>query len=978
MQHPLVSKFEALARRIGSLFDRGGAESAESYSIEVPKSPSWLPDWRQILESESQLWRSSRERRERRVLVGTVAGGHPACAAVESTIAASLTLRGADVEVLLCDGALPACLQCSADQFPDLDAFVKTGPKSDLCAPCYEGGLTAYNPLGLKIRRLSEFLTPEDYSDAAKIAQSLDSETIKQFRYDDIDVGEHAYAGTLRYFASGDLEQEGELGWSVARKFIETGILARMASRRLFQDNRYDCVFMNHGIYVPHGIIRVSAQKVGIRAAIWELAARSSCIHVAHEDAVFSLINEPTSVWEDMRWSDAAENELMAYVQSRWSGSLDWIYKEMHAGSQTHKEEFEREFGIDFSKPTFGLLTNVIWDAALFYPAKAFNGLVEWMVETINYFAEKPDFNLVIRVHPAEVRGNMTTRQTAKGELSKVFPEFPKNVYFVPPESRANTYALMSLCDAAIIYGTTTGMELTSVGIPVITAGQAFIKNKGITLDANSKEEYFAILDRLPLGQRMTKAQITRARKYAYNYYFRQCVPLACTEAVKDWPPLKINLSSLSQLMPGEDLGIDVVCNGILDGAEFTFPAEEVAFDRQNVQDNSYKQVFETTPVVTKNSSMRAGNSLQLTLHSIFNTPQCNGLVEELSNHLRRIEMDDSYSAVFDGCSSFFQEQMCGAQGTRKELLAAGLCRLHVHAAQTTFSENAYVPGLKPNPNAVYYPNPVYGRSLNEEYPFVRNIELIKRGTKVAVGGDDVASKIGDHLKNKNFDVRSLGTFSDAKALRDIVEFGLGVKALPRVVFGAGEGTRVVHPLFPAESFDSLDDCKKHFDEYQASLRATLERSDVALISLKTSDGLTLRIEETALPTKSVKLPPYATSCHSMTSREVTQELKRALDCWRTVNPNVIFIVSVSPVPVDGVLDSNGEHIVQFSAKCKAKLRVALEDFVHANSDATFYFPAFDATMYATAQPLQDDMEHLSDESIQKLSNLFEMMFVQS
>ena len=49
-----------------------------------------------------------------------------------------------------------------------------------------------------------------------------------------------------------------------------------------------------------------------------------------------------------------------------------------------------------------------------------------------------------------------------------------------------STYALMSLCNAAIIYGTKMGVELTSVGLPVIVAGEAWIRNKGLTHDASS------------------------------------------------------------------------------------------------------------------------------------------------------------------------------------------------------------------------------------------------------------------------------------------------------------------------------------------------------------------------------------------------------------------------------------------------------------------------------------------------------------
>ena len=155
---------------------------------------------------------------------------------------------------------------------------------------------------------------------------------------------------------------------------------------------------------------------------------------------------------------------------------------------------------MDPSKPVIGLLTNVTWDAQLHYPANAFPNMLEWLVQTCEYFATRPDLQLLIRVHPAEISGFPPSRQPILAELRKRVPELASNIIVVPPESDIGTYALMSLCNAAIIYGTKMGVELTSVGLPVIVAGEAWIRNKGLTHDASSPAEYFRILQKLPFA----------------------------------------------------------------------------------------------------------------------------------------------------------------------------------------------------------------------------------------------------------------------------------------------------------------------------------------------------------------------------------------------------------------------------------------------------------------------------------------------
>ena len=119
-------------------------------------------------------------------------------------------------------------------------------------------------------------------------------------------------------------------------------------------------------------------------------------------------------------------------------------------------------------------------------------------------------------------------------------------------------------CDSVIIFGTKTGVELTSFGIPVIVAGEAWIRNKGVTKDASSVEEYLQFLDELPLGQRMDEATTARARRYAYHFFFRRMIPLNMMEPTGGWPPYQVAIDSLNALRPGADAGLDVICQGIL------------------------------------------------------------------------------------------------------------------------------------------------------------------------------------------------------------------------------------------------------------------------------------------------------------------------------------------------------------------------------------------------------------------------------
>lgn len=534
-------------------------------------------DWRQLLAADWDAWEAARAAAMGgpKVLLATSLGGHDGVTPVESLLAVALTLRGAEVHLLLCDAFLPACMLATLRKPEHHARFVTEGPQSHLCARCWGQGRAIFEPLGLPLHRYSDLVSAAAQDEARGIAESIAIADIPAFRLDHLAVGEHALAGALRYFARGDLRTEPE-GEAILRRYLQAALLATRAAQRLFDQHDFTAACFHHGIYVPQGLIGETARQQGVRVINWNTAYRKHCFIFSHGDTYHhTLMTEPTSVWQDLPWTPEMERQTMDYLVSRWYGTNDWVW--FHEHPQEDLGEIVAELGVDLSKPVIGLLTNVMWDAQLHYPANAFPNMLDWVLRTIAFFADRPDLQLVIRIHPAEIRGTVPSRQKIADEIARAFPDLPANVFVIPPESQISTYAVMLKCDTVIIYGTKTGVELTSFGIPVIVAGEAWIRNKGVTMDAPNAETYFQMLDRLPLQSRLDEATTQRARKYAYHFFFRRMIPVSAMEPLAGWPPLRVNLTSLAALQPGADPGLDRICDSILTGAAFVYPAEQIA-----------------------------------------------------------------------------------------------------------------------------------------------------------------------------------------------------------------------------------------------------------------------------------------------------------------------------------------------------------------------------------------------------------------
>jgi hypothetical protein len=439
------------------------------------------------------------------------------------------------------------------------------------CPGCQQMGAYTFEKLGLPVFWYSQLLSADALRKADTISQEIPFHSIGSFIYDGLSVGEHALAGALRYYARGDLNGE-PYGEIILRRYLKASLLTTFAIQNLLSRNTYVTAVFHHGIYVPQGIIGEVCRNRGVHVINWNPSYRKHTFIFSHEDSYHhTMITEPVSEWENIKWTRKKKTITLDYLKSRWHGNQDWIW--FHERPIEDINEIGNQMGIDFDKPCIGMLSSVMWDAQLHYKSNAFKNMLEWVFQTIDYFERRPELQLIIRVHPAEVTGMIPSRQKLYDEIKNKITNLPKNIFVIPPESRISTYAVMGKCNTVIIYNTKTGIEISSMGIPVIVAGEAWIREKGFSIDASSPEEYFEILDRLPLHESLSKKEAEQALKYAFHFFFRRMIEVPFIISPQKYK-FALDLKNLKELLPERFAGLDVICDGILLNEPFVMNAD--------------------------------------------------------------------------------------------------------------------------------------------------------------------------------------------------------------------------------------------------------------------------------------------------------------------------------------------------------------------------------------------------------------------
>ena len=176
---------------------------------------------------------------------------------------------------------------------------------------------------------------------------------------------------------------------------------------------------------------------------------------------------------KDKDLTTTEKNQINEYLKSRILHKDDvFVY---NFEENLSKNETIKLLGLNPDKPIYTLFTNVLWDAASAQREIAFKNPVEWVIETIKWFNNNQDKQLIVKIHPAEVviGTNMPFYDIIS---SKVIPK--SNIRIIKPYEKVNSWSIYDISDLGIVHTTTAGMEMPLVYKPCIVVSKTLQKQR--------------------------------------------------------------------------------------------------------------------------------------------------------------------------------------------------------------------------------------------------------------------------------------------------------------------------------------------------------------------------------------------------------------------------------------------------------------------------------------------------------------------
>lgn len=469
----------------------------------------------------------------------------------EAVIGQALRLRGADVHFVSCGGGLGICDRSNTWESPP--------PPCRSCSKYVADSLAAhrFDPAPLAAHWPADQAWPE--IDASGIDE------LRDVTYRGLPLGRLAEIPVKWFLLRADLDGD-PMAARTYRAFLRSARAITDALTAELDRIGPDVAVLCNGLFLFEAVAGALCAERGIDIVTYERGLIKETL-LFRRNAIACLMDF-TPFWPD--WSD---RPLTADEDAR----LDTYLDERRHGRRTIDRYWD-DANFERTQPESGatthvtLLPNLTWDSAVIGQSAAYDGLEPWIRDTIAFVERRPDVHLTIRIHPAETKlPGKQTREPVEDVIERHFPSLPVNVTIVGSADPTSTYTVLEDTDVVLVFSSTTGLEASMMGKPVVVTGRTHYRDKGFTLDAADPADYLSLLEKVLADPRAVQPDVALARRYAYLLFFR--APVACPGAEEHVLGLaRLTVDDPAQLAPGADASLDRICDGILTGRDFGPP----------------------------------------------------------------------------------------------------------------------------------------------------------------------------------------------------------------------------------------------------------------------------------------------------------------------------------------------------------------------------------------------------------------------
>jgi hypothetical protein len=320
-------------------------------------------------------------------------------------------------------------------------------------------------------------------------------------------------------------------------------------------------------------------------------------------------------------------------------------------------------------------------------------------------------------------------------------------------------------------------------------------------------------------------------------------------------------------------------------------------------------------------------------------------------------------------------------------------------------SMGRYNPKLKPDPTAVYWPNPTdesHASSKYDKLPYVKKHPIMDMTTPIGSAGSCFAFEISKFFQEagynyvvteRNDDPHSgvvidgyqpgdaiakfsanYGILFNTPSFLQLAEKAFGERAFDKFLIQSENGY-LLDPYRENVFFKDREAYTKDYAKHLNAVKDAFMQSKVFVITLGLNECWELH--DGTVMSRNPRSNFFQLVKHkTLTVEENVHNIQRFFDIIKKNNPDFKLIISVSPIPFLATGRADEHHVISANCHSKAVLRVAAEKLVSSNADM-YYLPSYELITECFENPWNADHRHVKQEAVAKVVQMFKEIFVE-
>jgi len=349
------------------------------------------------------------------------------------------------------------------------------------------------------------------------------------------------------------------------RQFLTSAVSLQQGFQQILEQLQPQAAVVFNGIFFPEAILREAARRAGISTVTHEVGLRPYSAFFSHRDATFRQVD----IDDDGALTPDQTAVLERYLDDRFRGEFSMAGIRFWEAMRDPPAEIRAR--LDMFSIHIPIFTNVIFDTSQIHANTVFRDMFEWLDGLKAVIAAHTDKLFILRAHPDEDRPGKASQESVTDWFARSGLEGRANVLFIPPDEELNSYRLIEGAKLVLVYNSSIGLEASILGKPVLCAGRARYTQAGTVFFTETKDAYWAELDRLLTDEeiRVPAGFSRNARRFLYDELFR--ASLVLSDFLQEDPTLQ-GMVTLKEFEPAdllESQALQTICRGILEGTPF-------------------------------------------------------------------------------------------------------------------------------------------------------------------------------------------------------------------------------------------------------------------------------------------------------------------------------------------------------------------------------------------------------------------------